>query len=343
MERFIRKLLSIKFYFKRDCRVLLYHGLDKLDNMLNKNANLNFLPRAFEQNIVFFKKYYKIISINDFLSHKERRHLNNSLLITFDDGFRSSFTCGAEIARKFNIPITIFVNTAFIGNHRLPWHLLIRYITNIGKTGILVKRLAEYYEDSSLVKKINECNIKEWTKSNYQRPHLDLAIAATLKDLGLAEEELGARFRIFVEEADLQKADPRYVAIGCHSHTHPVMSALSYSEQYAEIDVSQKLLRELNNNSVNAFAIPFGTAIDYNNDTIRAAFDCGMEAVFTAQGNPPFVHKKAKVYDRRYGNLENLQDLIWILAKPDFLNWQFFMKVVKIFNRDSQPRSCTKF
>jgi peptidoglycan/xylan/chitin deacetylase (PgdA/CDA1 family) len=132
------------------------------------------------------------------------------------------------------------------------------------------------------------------------------------------EEELAQKYNMFCDEDDIKEADPRYVTIGSHTHTHPVMSALSYEEQYYQIEQSKAMLCQLGGDIINALAIPFGTPLEYNADTFHAAFDCGFKYVFTGEGNSVLFHKRKNIYDRKGINTQTLKDLRWILTKPDF-------------------------
>jgi peptidoglycan/xylan/chitin deacetylase (PgdA/CDA1 family) len=183
-KSFLRKLYTITFYWVRNTAIVCYHSFANDENLLIKGQGVNTKPSTFEDYCIFFKKYYNPISLHELVKKFENDEpLYRNIVITCDDGFKSAFTNGKKIAQKYNIPITIFVNTAFIGNRRILWRSLIRYFINIGESSVLAKRIAEYYEDSFLANQLNDHVLAEWTLRNYRQPCMELAIASALRDL----------------------------------------------------------------------------------------------------------------------------------------------------------------
>jgi peptidoglycan/xylan/chitin deacetylase (PgdA/CDA1 family) len=69
----------------------------------------------------------------------------------------------------------------------------------------------------------------------------------------------------------------RDMAIGAHTVTHPALSALSLSEQQAEIEVSKHQLEALAGKPVETFAYPFGRTVDYSDDTVAIVKLAGFQ------------------------------------------------------------------
>ena len=65
--------------------------------------------------------------------------------------------------------------------------------------------------------------------------------------------------------------------IGCHSHTHPVLSALPPEAQDAEIRCNAAALTQITGRPPNAFSYPFGRPGDYGRPARRALLKSGFD------------------------------------------------------------------
>ena len=86
---------------------LMYHSVD------NEKGKGGIFINEFEEHIKWIKdkKTFKM---------EELKNLNytlpkNSILITFDDGYKNNYTLAFPILKKYNMKATIFLNTKFIG------------------------------------------------------------------------------------------------------------------------------------------------------------------------------------------------------------------------------------
>ena len=81
------------------------------------------------------------------------------------------------------------------------------------------------------------------------------------------------------EEQISEMAGGGLIEIGCHTVTHPQLSALDIESQDKEIRQSKQKLEEILNQRVQSFAYPYGRECDYTSDTIdllrESEFDCG--------------------------------------------------------------------
>ena len=90
-------------------RILAYHGIDsyptnsytvKLDN--------------FEDQMKYLEENYHVISLLDYLKILENNviYLPNTVVVTFDDGFKNFYNLAYPILKKYQIPATCFVITS---------------------------------------------------------------------------------------------------------------------------------------------------------------------------------------------------------------------------------------
>ena len=77
----------------------MYHSI-------NSNHPASVRPKDFEKQIKWLKDNYSIVNLWDPLNFQE-----DSVAITFDDGYEDNFIYAFPILKKYNCPATIFVTT----------------------------------------------------------------------------------------------------------------------------------------------------------------------------------------------------------------------------------------
>lgn len=76
----------------------------------------------FEQHLITLKKYYQIISLQDYFRYREAKQPfpEYTLIITFDDGYKGNYKL-LPILERYQIPITIFLCSGIINTSRHYW------------------------------------------------------------------------------------------------------------------------------------------------------------------------------------------------------------------------------
>ena len=88
---------------------LMYHGID------DKPGKEGIFVDEFEEQM-------KLIKDKTSFKLEELKKVNyklpeNSILVTFDDGYKNNYTLAYPILKKYNIKATIFLNTRYVGNN----------------------------------------------------------------------------------------------------------------------------------------------------------------------------------------------------------------------------------
>lgn len=92
--------------------VLCYHRFG------NGHAKLSVSGEAFEQQMAYLKDHgYRVIPLRHFVEfiNGERAIPKRSVVITVDDGYRSTYTTAFPILKRFGYPATVFIYSDFIG------------------------------------------------------------------------------------------------------------------------------------------------------------------------------------------------------------------------------------
>ena len=83
-------------------------------------------------------------------------------------------------------------------------------------------------------------------------------------------------YRTVLESEACELSTNRYIEIGAHTITHPVLSALPVSEQKNEIEASKAALERIIGKPVTSFAYPYGKRFHYSRATTSLVRDCGF-------------------------------------------------------------------
>lgn len=200
--------------------------------------------KQFEQQLDYFLKYFKAVSLNELYSNP--RSNKKIFHLSFDDGLRECAQIIAPILLKKGIPATFFINSGFVDNKAL-FH---RY-----KASLVLHEMYRHPDseaESVLLKNgITKENILQTSFSKRQI-------------LNEAAELLELDFDVFLQETkpylsteqilDLHK---KGFSIGGHSHKHPEFWKISEKKQLKHVRKSMNWVKENIQPDINAFAFPY--------------------------------------------------------------------------------------
>ena len=220
----------------RNITILLYHKIK---------------PGLFESHILYYKKYYNIVSLRDIhysIMTNDFEHLPvHSLAITFDDGWKSNYEL-LHIFRKYKLPVTIFLATGLVNTNRRLWNDVIES--------------SEIIENNLL---------KTWSNSEKD--------VYLFENYGFfPEKEYRNRSMLNLEEIGEMKHS---VDFQSHGVFHPVFIRCSQSELEFELTTSKEWLEKNINSDVYGIAYPYGwTNSKVVTMTHRAGYSLGRTANF---------------------------------------------------------------
>ena len=96
--------------FNKDkIRVLMYHSINGSDSIPDY---LKVSEKNFEKQMKFLKENYNVISYKDFDQRFRTGEIEpNTVLITFDDGYKDNCTYAYPILKRFNLPAIMFLTS----------------------------------------------------------------------------------------------------------------------------------------------------------------------------------------------------------------------------------------
>jgi peptidoglycan/xylan/chitin deacetylase (PgdA/CDA1 family) len=236
--------------------VLNYHGLRADDAPAGSMPfeNLHVRASTFDAHCRMVRDVCTPISLDDWRGAvSERRPLPpRAVLITFDDGYRSVFTIGAPILRKYRLPAVVFACPEPMRERRLLWfdHVAARQ---------------------------GETAVESWKARPYGEWRRTCADAAPI-----VADDHPCALMTAADVAALARQDG--IEIGAHTARHPILARATPAEQREEIVGGRDALAEWTGRTIRAFAYPNGRpSIDYTGDTVALVGDAGFDAAFTTR------------------------------------------------------------
>jgi peptidoglycan/xylan/chitin deacetylase (PgdA/CDA1 family) len=127
IKHYIKKTISkiyLPFYWLKKCFttkqrlvILVYHSI-------NPKYDFSIHPKKFERQIKFIKNHYDTFQLKNIFKNKGKKSKIN-IAISFDDGFEDNFLFAFPILKKYKIPATFFITTAFVKHNKditKNWH-----------------------------------------------------------------------------------------------------------------------------------------------------------------------------------------------------------------------------
>ena len=267
-------------------KIIAYHYIRSFDK---RYPYFNFLnKKLFNKQLKFFEKKYGIIKDENEIFKK-----NNKVLLTFDDGIKDHMYAAKQLKKINRIGIFFptthnLVNNKFLNVHKT--HLILGKI----KPKIAMEDSLKFLKKKKINFNINDINKK--FKNTYKnfKDNLDkinfkrlINYGKNVKYRNQLLNYLIKRFSIKIKPKDfyltkkeIKKISKMGMIIGCHSHSHLVLSNLNYQQQLSEIKKSTQILKKITNNDMSFFCYPYGGKSTYNNSTKKILKKIGYNYSF---------------------------------------------------------------
>jgi len=267
--------------------VLNYHRVGNAEEDL-------FDPRVFSatgdelhEQISYLKRRFSLVTLEEALAFIEGKEASKKarcrILLTFDDGYLDNHKIAFPVLRAQGVQGVFFLATGIMGSSHVPWWDHIAYLLRTAQNRKFNLRypadLGVNLDTEGLARSILNIVTLYERDDNTDPGRFLSELREAAKGSKLPET-----LRRFLNWEEAREMVEGGMAIGSHSHSHPVLSQLHADEQRQELSQSRALLREGLGVAVETLAYPFGGPRTYSDVTQRVAREAGYAASFCFHG-----------------------------------------------------------
>ena len=194
---------------------------------------------SFRRHIEYLRKHYNLIRLDDLVETIAKgTTLKDTVVITFDDGYKSIYSDIFPILKRYEVPITVFLVSDIVGTEKEIWADTLR---NLRKNS----------GDKSYIPDVEYFKCIPNTEKN-----------RLIQEL-IARYKYTPPQRSILSWDEVQKMlKSGLVSFGSHSKTHPCLTKMDAEEAKVEILDSKRKLESHLNIEIEHFSYPNG---DYDN------------------------------------------------------------------------------
>lgn len=292
-----RKIKSrLDAYLNGTCIILTWH---KIDKQVNDFTGMSVCPNNFYEQIRHLSHRYNVLTVEEFehiIEHK-KKFPTNSLLLTFDDGYKDNFYSALPILELFSKQALFFVSTSNIDSQdEFWWNKIQNLVFNSSDSfECLPSILKVNINDDSSDKYLCYSNIFQFLAAIPYKERQDI-ISEWASNANCKKSRSNFVVMDWSELKLFNKS--KSVTIGAHTHGHSKLSSLIPVEQRKEIATSITLLEENLNIKINHFAFPFGTPSDFNKDTLEICNELEVKFKYAVQKKVVYGKKVHQYFPR---------------------------------------------
>jgi len=248
------------------------------------NLGMCVTDKAFEKQLIYLKKHYKITKLSEVINgyNSGIKLQDNTLSLTFDDGYEDNLKIALPLLIKHNVPATIFISTGGLEKNRLFWwDRLINAFKQTKKTSLDLKLIDI---NSSRKLSLNKYKIRKsiidlqellW---KHTIPQINEIVSQIEEALEVENNNQSLR----LTRDEIKLLHEAGIEIGAHTVSHPNLTLLSENNLVQELKSCKSELESIIDSPVKGFAFPGGRG----NEVIRKMIaEAGYEyAVSTDKG-----------------------------------------------------------
>lgn len=281
--------------------VVMYHYVREIKNSAFPEIK-GLETRAFREQILYLKKYYQFITIEELIDsvYNNKELPSNAVLLTFDDGYVDHYTNVFPILKEFGIQGSFYIPAKMIKEHKVldvnKIHFILASVTDKNEIIKDIKLLLleskgrdnlenfEYYYNKLAVKSRFDSAEVIFIKRLLQVELVEevrVRIVDYLfnKYLKVSESEFAKE--LYLNETQIKDMLDNGMHIGCHGYNHNWWNKMEPKELEKDIDLSLDFLEELGVNLSNWTAsYPYGS---YSNSVVQLLKKKKCRLAFTTE------------------------------------------------------------
>jgi peptidoglycan/xylan/chitin deacetylase (PgdA/CDA1 family) len=258
----------------KGARILVYHGVCK-EHPFRFNS-LFITQKVFEKQLLLYKKYFHIVSLDDFY---EQRFSNEkfNICLSFDDGFFNNYEYVLPLLEKYEVPACFFITAIREAGYEILWNDVLSIAGRYGPDKFVlsgetfVKNRHRKYISASSGKSLNEV-----LRSNDFSPKAEM-----IEAFGSLSERANRDYWLQMSEDQIRKLSAsKWATIGSHSYFHNDLAQISGSELKNDLERSKHYLQKITDREITALAFPYGS---HSSEAIATAKASGYSRLLATE------------------------------------------------------------
>jgi len=233
---------------------------------------------SFDLQMRYLSLHYHVVSLEELLQTIRQRNAirKNTCVITFDDGWKDTYTHAFPIIMKYNLPSTVFLVSGYIGTSQWFWPDKILYLLTkaLGARRlkgtlskifppVIYRSLYEAYfkpnpEPAQMIEETIE-RLKSRDEDERERVIRELQAAVEVEEPELSRS-------VTMDWDEVRRMDCSNITFGSHTKMHTILTKVSKEDAKNEIVGSKQEIEKRISKPCSAFCYPNG---DYDNKVKR--------------------------------------------------------------------------
>jgi len=277
MPKFLFRLAAnLLQTFEPRLNILMYHRVMPEPDPLRP---WEIDQQQFRQHMQWISGVFNIIPLSEAVAQLKSGSLKRrSLAITFDDGYLDNATHALPILKEFGFHATFFCTSAWLEGGQMWNDKAIESIRLWPKSTLSIDELALHDLPVASFPDKNKAITTILPKLKYlpvaQRQVVADRLASQVSELP----------QLMMQPEQLQQLHTEGMAIGGHTHSHPIIAKLDISALQTELTTNKNILEGVIGEPINLFAYPNGkTNTDYRREQIEHLKNAGYTMAVTTE------------------------------------------------------------
>jgi peptidoglycan/xylan/chitin deacetylase (PgdA/CDA1 family) len=246
-----------KFQKARGARIVVYHGICQTHHTRFNSIFLKL--KTFETHLRFYKKYFHVISLNEFYNQQFNEERFN-ICISFDDGFANNYKYVLPLMQKYQMPATFFITAIRGAGYDVLWNDILALSKKYGPASLQFYN-EQFYKNKhgDYVSKLNGKYLKDLLRETDFDKKAEM-IKLLESKIPVADRKREEDYWLQMTKEEIKMfSQSQLVTIGCHGYYHNDLSKISIDKARVEITNSKKFIENITGEEIDAIAFPYGT------------------------------------------------------------------------------------
>jgi peptidoglycan/xylan/chitin deacetylase (PgdA/CDA1 family) len=281
-----------RFQKAKGARIAVYHGICQTDHTRFNSIFLKL--KTFEAHLQFYKKYFHVISLDDYYNQRFSKERFN-ICISFDDGFANNYKYVFPLLNKYQVPAVFFITAIREAGYDILWNDFLVLAQKYGPSKFQIWN-NEFYKDrhERYVSGQNNDLLRDILQTAGFNRKAELMRLPELITSFKHKDEEDYWLQMTEDEIKMLSTSP-FVTIGCHGYYHNDLSQLSVNSAKDEMIHSKQYLENITGKEINALAFPYG---NYSAAVVAAAESVGFTRLLTTDFRFPEDHYNPTLRER---------------------------------------------